>query len=559
MESFCGINDAGRYEVYTGFWTDWTNGPVFGATITLSKREASVLIAFTALFVSVVGTSFWRICCFALHQYHSKAVAQDALYHQRQAIFRNAANGSSGLWALLRIWWEWRKTAVDRPSLRLLPAVGFAACCVSIFAVAGMLSSKTLRAANGVLVRSPGCGILDVDNNPNLEDALSDFYPWVAQAIGSWATYAQDCYLNFSDLGSCNAFMQPRLPSRIERNASCPFEDGICENEYGNIEFDSYLDSHFDLGLNAPPHERVFFRRVTTCDPIRTEGHRTMYRSPETGMNYSRYHYGPTTGGYSAYEYTYEHPEIDWRSAPGEWETGSVSGDRYTVHIRRAVLSNGSYTGLSGYDPIPALRQQDADVHVFFLSANSILYTEKVSDAWYAATTKSTAITSTEHGRTIGRIPTYKADRSVSVLGCSIREQYCNPNLPADEGCSPFGGTHESRSLADDLQWKDGKQRAAFDWLSAIIQSYSITVEAIPGDLREGALLATYKAQAAISGGLPSNQWQLEAENWHAATLVALQASVTKVAKGTTDDKLKPFLRLPNNKEERNLCNSQVT
>lgn len=44
--------------IYTGFWVNWTYGPVKGATITLSHRDAGFLTAFLALFVSVAGRSF---------------------------------------------------------------------------------------------------------------------------------------------------------------------------------------------------------------------------------------------------------------------------------------------------------------------------------------------------------------------------------------------------------------------------------------------------------------------------------------------------------------------
>ncbi|KAF4540320.1 Cytochrome p450 protein [Lasiodiplodia theobromae] len=550
MENFRQTSNTGNYEVYTGFWTDWTNGPIFGATVTLNKRDGSLLIAFIALFVSLVGTCFWRICCFALHQFYSTHVAQDALYHQRQAIFRNAANGSSGLWRLLNVWWEWRKTSVDRPSQRLLPAAGFAICCIFAFATAGTFSSKISTAANGVLVRSSECGILDSDNNQNLEDAVLYYYPWSAQIISSWSIYAQDCYLNVSDLGSCNAFIQPQLPSKIDRNASCPFQDGICENEYGNIEFETYLDSHSDLGLNAPADERVMFRRVSSCAPIKTDGHRSRFYSPETAMNYSRYFYGPT--GYV--NYTYEYPEVIWSSAPSMPGSVSNGGGRYTVQVQEAFISNGSYEELSAFEPIPALRQQDADVHLILMSANSIVYTEEVTDPWYSATTSYTNITSAD--KATGKLKVYRADNPVSVLACTVKEQYCNPNLPADERCSPFGGTYESPSLAADI-WSNNNQRTAFNWLSAIVYAFSVTVEVVPGILREGGLLAGYKSQNGVSGALPTNQWQLEAESWHAATLVALQGSMTQVAKGTSDENLKSFLRAPNNTAERNLCNNQ--
>jgi hypothetical protein len=41
-----------QYVVYLGKWTNWSRGPVFGATLTLSREDANLLIAFVAFFVA---------------------------------------------------------------------------------------------------------------------------------------------------------------------------------------------------------------------------------------------------------------------------------------------------------------------------------------------------------------------------------------------------------------------------------------------------------------------------------------------------------------------------
>ena len=44
------------YEVYLGAWTDWSRGRVLGATLTLSRGDGTLLIAFLAFYVAIVGT-----------------------------------------------------------------------------------------------------------------------------------------------------------------------------------------------------------------------------------------------------------------------------------------------------------------------------------------------------------------------------------------------------------------------------------------------------------------------------------------------------------------------
>lgn len=77
-------DSADPYPVYVGAWTNWSRGRVLGATLTLSRRDADLLIAFTAFFVAFVATRVWRILCFAIHRFCSKKTPQNAIYHQHQ-------------------------------------------------------------------------------------------------------------------------------------------------------------------------------------------------------------------------------------------------------------------------------------------------------------------------------------------------------------------------------------------------------------------------------------------------------------------------------------------
>jgi hypothetical protein len=92
---------------------NWSHGRLRGATLTLRTRDAGFLSAFLALFVAVAGTSFWRIGSFLLHHALSSRAPRDAVYHQRQAILRNAATAMSGVWSLVLLNWAWRRRPAD--------------------------------------------------------------------------------------------------------------------------------------------------------------------------------------------------------------------------------------------------------------------------------------------------------------------------------------------------------------------------------------------------------------------------------------------------------------
>lgn len=93
-----------QYQVYLGIWTDWTRGPILGQTLTLSRNNANLLIAFTASFIVFVGSRIWVILCLILHRSYSTAEQRDALHHQRQAILRNSSTSDGGLVRLLVLW-----------------------------------------------------------------------------------------------------------------------------------------------------------------------------------------------------------------------------------------------------------------------------------------------------------------------------------------------------------------------------------------------------------------------------------------------------------------------
>ena len=69
-----------QFPIYTGVWTNWSRGYILGATLTLRRRDADLLIAFTAFFVSFVASRVWRVICFILHRSYSTTNPQDVVY-----------------------------------------------------------------------------------------------------------------------------------------------------------------------------------------------------------------------------------------------------------------------------------------------------------------------------------------------------------------------------------------------------------------------------------------------------------------------------------------------
>lgn len=310
------VSDSNGYEVYTGTWTNWSRGPVFGATLTLSREDANLLIAFVAFFVAVVGTRFWRIACLALHFIYSTQDPRDGLHHQRQAILRNTPNPEAGLFIILDLALAWRRSA-KRLWRRLLPLLTLSATCLCGFTIASGFSSKvSTTTGSEVLISSSLCGYLDFEGDMNITLAESLYYPAMAKQIAASDNYAQQCYTS-STTGvlSCGTFVQKQLPTSVITNASCPFNGSICRSNTSNLILDTgYLDSHNDLGLNAPPSERFLFRRLISCAPLVTEGYKTQFNL-SNDRSYTRYYYGeclegPNSDPSSNYSYEYSNDAI---------------------------------------------------------------------------------------------------------------------------------------------------------------------------------------------------------------------------------------------------------
>ena len=123
-------------DVYIGVWTNHLHGSIYGATLTLEGQTGGFLIAFLALYVGATGKSFWKIARFLLHSLFSSSATPDGVYHQRQAILRNAASAPDAAWELLKTGFAWKKRTTSNWR-RLLPVLLVALTVFASFLVAG--------------------------------------------------------------------------------------------------------------------------------------------------------------------------------------------------------------------------------------------------------------------------------------------------------------------------------------------------------------------------------------------------------------------------------------
>lgn len=156
------MSSVNYYGVYTGVWTNWSRGSTFGSTLTLTQADATLLTAFVAFYVTLVGTRLWKIACLIYHFNLSSVSPRDALHHQRQAILRNAPDALDGFIEMGRLALAWRSVAgLTRVWTRILPVLAFSLLWVAGWTTAAGFSSQVSTAMGSeALISSPNCGVL---------------------------------------------------------------------------------------------------------------------------------------------------------------------------------------------------------------------------------------------------------------------------------------------------------------------------------------------------------------------------------------------------------------
>ncbi|KAH7075062.1 hypothetical protein FB567DRAFT_183030 [Paraphoma chrysanthemicola] len=532
--------------VFLGLWTNWSQGSIAGLTLTTTIQNGGLLIAFLALFVTFSGTCCWSITSFLIHQMLSRRYPQNAIYHQKQAILRNADTSATALWRLTRLLWAWRRRGLIRKRLAWPLTVSL---IMSIaFAVAGVFSSRVAITRGGeVLLVGDKCASL----NASLftPETLGMGQSYLANRIKSSANYASRCYTDSGSAESCRTFVRSNLPFSSTRNVECPFpgKTRICLSSHGAIRLDSgYLNSHHDLGINAPLSQRFLYRSVNECAPLRGEEYvrKNMTSSPNTIEMW----YGARSG---------------YCLDPSSNCTADFNLDNDDRLFRRVEYSASIVTRYDGTDeyatlfntwhPIPELLKSDADTSIIFLESHDIpfLYAP-VHDPWFSAS--QGPFNRSVFGDTV---PYYLGDESVSVLACVQQYQFCNAAVEGNASCTPLLGIFQASSTASATIFPELKQREAFAWSAKAITNMAGGFNEIIGQLGGSSLLASDSLTESGQSPLPDNQWELELEHLFKFTMADIQRAILDLATGPQSTDSRQFHSPPDNAKARALCGSQ--
>ncbi|KAL9638460.1 MAG: hypothetical protein Q9164_001539 [Protoblastenia rupestris] len=531
---------AAESPIYTGPWINWSRGLVLGSTITLSQRDAGLLTAFLGIFVTAAGAACWRLLSYAVHQHRAKEAPRDGLHHQQQVILRNN-NTSGAVWQLAQLVWYWRNVRV-RAMLRNLPLIALAVCNMTLFAVAGIFSSEVTKAAgNETLLRPSSCGFLTPDDSlPSTSQVLNA----AISALNlndtlAASTYSRACYDNDQKSLQCNQFSQPRIRWKSKSNSSCPFASNLClKGPMSAYEMDTGLvDSHEMLGINAREVDRMQFRKVSACSPIRTTPY--VYEVNDTNPDHAaygdtlfRYAFGELKGSSN---YTFQYNLRD---------RASISG-----YVLTPIMARLSSMAEGGWKPIAALNRSDADVTIVFLAPNAVKYESPVLDPFFSAITLSEPMTFSDGSS----FSYYEADFAVNVLACTDQYQFCNP---INQKCTPLTGINLLMKSTTRLGLSD------VQYATMLRIQYAVTFLATYSSIRSrgaNALRAseTLSDLELVQLGLPPNQWITEISSWFAVSMAKLQQLTINYV--TNPDRVPAGLALlqPDTEIKRKQCTQQ--
>ncbi|KAK2606837.1 hypothetical protein N8I77_005562 [Diaporthe amygdali] len=572
-----------QIKIHLGLWTNWSQGRVLGATLTMDRQQANFLIAFTASFVVFVGSRFWRIICLVLHQSYSTSESRDALHHQRQVLLRNSGSSDSGVvshgfihvrvsaslisdsqFKFIALFHAWRGSNLQA-IIRTAPALLLAIFCTIAFTIAGGFSSQIQFGnddiGSAVLIDGTNCGILS--NITSFRDQVA-LEKVAARLFDTANNYVQQCYsANSTGVTDCKHFASQRLPGFMENMAPCPFKDSLCRSNSTNLYLDTgFLDSHADLGSNAPPDERMFLRHKLQCAPLLTKGRVSVHG------NYTRYNYGPqyavvgTASNFSKghLDYTYEVENID---------------DQYVIMDNKLMaeqsymlrpLFAGTANGIPGAEPsstfVPddELGRADADILIVFLSGHGVVFGEPLDDDWYRATVPFATAANIDEEDSLS---VYRTSEAASPLGCASQWQFCSSNTSA---CGPMAsyfdaisGAAEAFGATNSESTSKGAEAAdRLDWLTIATYIDALSEASMLQQLQDNALLSKQNLFGGYQGSVPNNQWQLDVTNWFSITLAAMQTSLLQTTSGfMITDESTAVLR-PQTEAARKLCSNQV-
>ncbi|RTE76467.1 hypothetical protein BHE90_009036 [Fusarium euwallaceae] len=531
--------------VTVGVWTDYSQ---HGKTLTLSNRDAVALLAFLATLVSIVGVRSWRITRFILFMIcfpksPSQTNPNDQTYDTTgnhtgdkmvptqtlpyQVILRNSETPNGAALSLLSCLFS--KPSIDpaRKNQHRLRSTLLGTVALShgiIFIALSILTSQIVLGGTVVSKATSTCGHWTVLAN-NESDRYLASSEWILNATLDTDNYVQNCYFGSQGTGifDCEMLQSQSIPFSVFHNATCPFESLVCRTDSA-FAMETHNITLAQLGINTKLADQLYFRKRTTCAPIREE---LFYVKTYTNNDL---HWLKEGDNRTLYEFYFGSPDF-----PNGTLQHVVLNDRlgpsydltaYYIPLNATNTTSQNHS-LRLSDPLPRGYHGPS---IVLLEGGGVTFHEKSNDPLWSVHTKVKYGNGTLAGINLDEAPVmYRMDSDLNVIGCDERIQICHRST---NRCLPWSG------LMPQFKATELDDRAAVDadtvfdiHVPLLIVTPLLGKTSIPDSIagRGGSSL---RASRTLHNGrqlrLEPEQWKTELTYWFGLGMARLQLDIYK-------------------------------
>ncbi|RSL98190.1 hypothetical protein CDV31_012724 [Fusarium ambrosium] len=527
--------------VTVGVWTDHSH---HGKTLTLSNRDAVALLAFLATLVSIVGVRSWRITRFILFMVCFPKSARQANRSDQtgnktndnadptqilpyQVILRNSETPNGAALSLLTGIFPkgssiTRTTNQHRVKSTILGAVALSHGI--IFIALSILTSQIVLGRTVVSKVTSTCGhwIVKVDEN---RDSTLTHNEWRLNSTLDADNYVQNCYFGSQSTGifDCEMLASQSIPFTVFHDADCPFQSHVCRTNSA-FAMETQNISLAQLGLNTKVASQLYFRRRSTCAPIREK---LFYVKTHTSKDLP---WLTDNENITIYQF-----DTGSTSSPNGSFSYAVRNDRFGTSYEIAAYRIPIFDPTNVTKQPSPLRFFDPLFYGFhgpsliLLSGRGVIFYEQSDDPLWSVHTKVKYANGSLAGVDFNEArPAYQMDSNLNIIGCDERFQLCSANE-----CLPWSGLYSSFTAKhfNEHTTYDNETFLNVD-ISLEMLAYLISETAIPDSIatRDGssALRASRTLQAGVQLHLEPEQWKTELTYWFGVAMARLQLDMYK-------------------------------
>lgn len=507
--------------IFSGVWIDHSRNPVLGATITLNADWGQNLISAAAIVVQIIGIALWTIVAYTIHQKRATAGLRDEFEAQLQVVLRNCVSADGAAWDLFSLGraWDGRRPGVWSVAgwMSASATMIYAAFIVAGIFV-GQIATNSYDAIN-VLLAPQACGFINLNAGASGRAGYSNVNINVSTNAQQ---YARSCYGGGSIISpiSCSVYPVSSLNYNAEMtDQACPVLGGAAcfedDPDASPLRLRTeVVDSHRDLGINAPQGDRLSVQYEATCAPLdfdfvddfmtsTTSTFKDVFFYPsEQNGTLEVYDFGPWTQFDFNTSYTFTYSPV-----VRSWGVGALA---YSVNSFNSLAPH--INGLSYWSPIAPFNQTSGDLSLITVAPNGVTFTEPVADPMFR--------TFDDPDPTLKGGAQYVPMRNVYFLACSEKWQICNVR---NDRCTGWSTTLD---LLNTRHWEDTLglnpvQNATFVRLASAmgVANLHAAVFGVPDPL-----LASYNLISQTgSQALPNGHWRREVEGWFQSVLAKWQ------------------------------------